>query len=120
MVLMISIEKIDYKGGRMELRNLITFIHVAEVGSFTKAAEELFEFLGAKDSLFWCIWKGFVQILYKERIHTCVLDKIRPKAFSGRMGRKIWGRTSDILRIHRKQTRIRLCIIHSVHNSERE
>ena len=25
----------------MELRNLITFIHVAELGSFTKAAEQL-------------------------------------------------------------------------------
>ena len=28
-------------GGNMELRNLITFIHVAELGSFTKAAEQL-------------------------------------------------------------------------------
>jgi DNA-binding transcriptional LysR family regulator len=28
-------------GGHMELRNLITFIHVAELGSFTKAAEQL-------------------------------------------------------------------------------
>ena len=28
-------------GGRMELRNLITFIHVAELGSFTRAAEQL-------------------------------------------------------------------------------
>ena len=28
-------------GGKMELRNLITFIHVAELGSFTKAAEVL-------------------------------------------------------------------------------
>ena len=28
-------------GGVMELRNLITFIHVAELGSFTKTAEEL-------------------------------------------------------------------------------
>ena len=26
---------------RMELRNLITFTHVAELGSFTKAAEQL-------------------------------------------------------------------------------
>lgn len=28
-------------GGNMELRNLITFIHVAELGSFTRAAEQL-------------------------------------------------------------------------------
>ncbi|MBE7046853.1 MAG: LysR family transcriptional regulator [Ruminococcaceae bacterium] len=28
-------------GDKMELRNLITFIHVAELGSFTKAAEQL-------------------------------------------------------------------------------
>lgn len=28
-------------GGTMELRNLITFIHIAELGSFTKAAEQL-------------------------------------------------------------------------------
>ena len=26
----------------MELRNLITFIHVAEIGSFTRAAEQLY------------------------------------------------------------------------------
>ncbi len=38
---MFIIENIDARGIIMELRNLITFIHVAEVGSFTKAAEEL-------------------------------------------------------------------------------
>ena len=31
----------ERKGKRMELRNLITFIHVAELGSFTRAAAEL-------------------------------------------------------------------------------
>ena len=45
MVLMITIYKFDaqLKGRiiRMELRNLITFIYVAELGSFTKAAEQL-------------------------------------------------------------------------------
>ena len=41
MVLMIAIEKIDDGENTMELRNLITFIHVAELGSFTKAAEHL-------------------------------------------------------------------------------
>ena len=45
MVLMITIYKFDVqlKGRiiRMELRNLITFIYVAELGSFTKAAEQL-------------------------------------------------------------------------------
>ena len=29
------------KGAKMDLKNLITFIHVAELGSFTKAAEQL-------------------------------------------------------------------------------
>ena len=39
---MITIEKIDHSGGYgMEIRNLITFIHVAETGNFTKAAEQL-------------------------------------------------------------------------------
>ena len=38
---MITIEKIDNGEDTMELRNLITFIHVAELGSFTKAAEQL-------------------------------------------------------------------------------
>ena len=39
---MIIIEFLDTQGGyTMELRNLITFIHVAELGSFTKAAEQL-------------------------------------------------------------------------------
>ena len=39
---MITIEKIDHRGGYgMEIRNLITFIHVAETGNFTKAAEQL-------------------------------------------------------------------------------
>lgn len=38
---MFIIENIDRKGITMELRNLITFIHVAELGSFTKAAELL-------------------------------------------------------------------------------
>lgn len=41
MVLMFIIETFDIGGNIMELRNLITFIHVAELGSFTKAAEQL-------------------------------------------------------------------------------
>lgn len=36
-----AIECLDIERYRMELRNLITFIHVAELGSFTKAAEQL-------------------------------------------------------------------------------
>ena len=42
---MMTIDKFDDHSGEdyfiMELRNLITFIHVAELGSFTKAAEQL-------------------------------------------------------------------------------
>ena len=38
---MFTIEKFDTGGNIMELRNLITFIHVAELGSFSKAAEQL-------------------------------------------------------------------------------
>ena len=38
---MFTIEIFDNGGDIMELRNLITFIHVAELGSFTKAAEQL-------------------------------------------------------------------------------
>ena len=38
---MFVIENLDIGGNVMELRNLITFIHVAELGSFTKAAEQL-------------------------------------------------------------------------------
>lgn len=41
MVLMITIEKFDIGGSMMELRNLITFIHVAELGSFSRAAKQL-------------------------------------------------------------------------------
>ena len=43
MVLMIIIDGFDdaIREDTMELRNLITFIHVAELGSFTKAAEQL-------------------------------------------------------------------------------
>ena len=41
MVLMFIIENIDNRGYEMELRNLITFIHVVELGSFTKAAQQL-------------------------------------------------------------------------------
>lgn len=41
MVLIIAIDFFDAGGNEMELRNLITFIHVAELGSFTKAAEQL-------------------------------------------------------------------------------
>ena len=38
---MFTINFIDSKRDVMELRNLITFIHVAELGSFTRAAEQL-------------------------------------------------------------------------------
>ena len=38
---MFVIENLDVGGNIMELRNLITFSHVAELGSFTKAAEQL-------------------------------------------------------------------------------
>ena len=41
MVLMAAIYIFDSEGHTMQLRNLITFIHVAELGSFTKAAEQL-------------------------------------------------------------------------------
>ncbi len=41
MVLMFVIDNFDNGGIKMELRNLTTFIHVAELGSFTKAAEQL-------------------------------------------------------------------------------
>lgn len=41
MVLMFAIENLDFGDTGMELRNLITFTHVAELGSFTKAAEQL-------------------------------------------------------------------------------
>ena len=41
MILMFIIDFFDIGGNVMELRNLITFIHVAELGSFTKAAEQL-------------------------------------------------------------------------------
>ena len=41
MVLMFIIDFFDEGECTMELRNLITFIHVAELGSFTKAAEQL-------------------------------------------------------------------------------
>ena len=41
MVLMITIDNFDAQENKMELRNLITFTHVAEQGSFTKAAELL-------------------------------------------------------------------------------
>ena len=41
MVLIISIDVFDHAEANMELRNLITFIHVAELGSFTRAAEQL-------------------------------------------------------------------------------
>jgi len=41
MVLMFTIDFFDDGGNNMELRNLITFIHVAELGSFTKAANRL-------------------------------------------------------------------------------
>ena len=38
---MFTIEKFDIGRNIMELRNLITFIHVAELGSFSKAAKQL-------------------------------------------------------------------------------
>lgn len=38
---MFIIENFDNQEKKMELRNLITFTHVAELGSFTKAAEQL-------------------------------------------------------------------------------
>ena len=41
MVLMFTIDFFDNGGIKMELRNLTTFIHVAELGNFTKAAELL-------------------------------------------------------------------------------
>lgn len=41
MLLMIAIDIFDSRRDTMELRNLITFIHVAELGSFTKTAEQL-------------------------------------------------------------------------------
>ena len=41
MVLMFTIDIFDDGGSSMEIRNLITFTHVAELGSFTKAAEQL-------------------------------------------------------------------------------
>jgi len=40
IILIISIEKID-GGGFMDIKNLLTFIQVAELNSFTKAAKEL-------------------------------------------------------------------------------
>ena len=39
--MIITIENLDDTDTFMELRNLITFIHVAELGSFTKTAEQL-------------------------------------------------------------------------------
>lgn len=39
--MIITIENFDVGESKMELRNLITFTHVAELGSFTKAAEQL-------------------------------------------------------------------------------
>ncbi len=41
MILIFTIEIFDNKRAIMELRNLITFIHVAELGNFTRAAEQL-------------------------------------------------------------------------------
>lgn len=41
MILIFAIEFFDVGDYKMELRNLITFIHVTELGSFTKAAEQL-------------------------------------------------------------------------------
>ena len=41
MVLINTIGIFDCEENAMQLRNLITFIHVAELGSFTKAAEQL-------------------------------------------------------------------------------
>jgi len=41
MVFTVAIYNFDEEGRKMQLRNLITFMHVAELGSFTKAAEQL-------------------------------------------------------------------------------
>lgn len=41
MGFIVTIHNFDNEGSPMQLRNLITFIHVAELGSFTKAAEQL-------------------------------------------------------------------------------
>lgn len=41
MLLPMAIHKFDSEGNEMQLRNLITFMHVAELRSFTKAAEQL-------------------------------------------------------------------------------
>ena len=41
MVFVIIINNFNREGCSMQLRNLITFIHVAEAGSFTKAAQQL-------------------------------------------------------------------------------
>ena len=41
MIYRFTIESFDTERYIMELRNLTTFIHVAELGSFTKAAEQL-------------------------------------------------------------------------------
>lgn len=41
IVKILRIEKIDDRDEEMDLKNLITFIHVAELGSFTKAGEKL-------------------------------------------------------------------------------
>lgn len=41
MALIKAIDYFDREGNEMQLQNLITFIHVAELGSFTKAAEQL-------------------------------------------------------------------------------
>ena len=59
---MFAIEILDAGESAMELRNLITFIHVAELGSFTKAAEQLdysqstisFQIKQLEDEL-WCL-----------------------------------------------------------------
>ena len=41
MVLIFAIDNFDKGEYKMELRNLITFTHVAELGSFTNAAQQL-------------------------------------------------------------------------------
>ena len=41
MILIFAIDFFDQEEYAMELRNLYTFIHVAELGSFTRAAELL-------------------------------------------------------------------------------
>ena len=41
MVSIIIIYNFDIEESNMELRNLVTFTHVAELGSFTKAADLL-------------------------------------------------------------------------------